>query len=116
MDSTSTDPNKQDALIAGLVSQAQQIEEEKSTIEIGEQPATVDKKSASVSKSIINVSYVIIFLVGVVGSFMSKQGIFDMDAYVKFIQVFAYIWAPLVVAVGGGRAFKNYTEKKFAVK
>lgn len=116
MDSTNTDPNRQDALIAGLVSQAQQIEEEKSTIEVGEEPATANPKSVSVSKNIINVSYIVIFLVGVVGSFLSKQNIFDMDAYVKFIQVFAYIWAPLVLAVGGGRAFKNYTEKKFAVK
>jgi len=115
MDATNIDPAKQQELINGLVSQAQQIESEVSTIEVGEEPATADKKSSSASKTIINISFIVIFVVGVVGSFLTKNTTvtFDMDAYVKFISVFAYIWAPLVVAVGGGRAIKNYTEKKY---
>lgn len=116
MDSTVTDPSKNENLIAGLVSQAQQIEHENKTIEVGEEPATADKKSVSMSKTLINLAFVVIFIVGVVGSFLSPKGMFDMDAYVKFIEAFAYIWAPLVIAVGGGRAFKNFTEKKYAVK
>jgi len=116
MDTTNIDPAKQQELINGLLAQAQQIESENSGVEVGEEPATANTKSPSASKAIINVSFIVIFVVGVVGSFLTKNTTvtFDMDAYVKFISVFAYIWAPLVIAVGGGRAFKNFTEKKYA--
>jgi len=67
-------------------------------------------KSKSQSILLINMAFVIILLAGVAGSFIS---VFDMDKFVSFLEVFAYVWAPLVVAVGSGRAVKNYVNKKF---
>lgn len=67
-------------------------------------------KSKSISKNLINIAFIIILIAGVVGSFWAQ---FDMDKFVNFLEVFAYVWAPLVVAVGGGRAFKNYVNKRY---
>lgn len=119
MDSTSIDPAKQQELINNLLNQVQQIQSENSTIEIGPDSGTAPAeggKSSSTTKILINAVFVIVFLVGIVGSFLTKSTVipFDMDAYIKFISAFAFIWFPLVIAYGTGRAFKNYTEKRFA--
>ena len=79
-------------------------------VELGPQNPNADKKSVSVSKSIINISYLAFGVVGIVGSFWER---FDMVKYTDFLRTFAMIWAPLVIAVGGGRAFKNYVNKKY---
>ena len=70
----------------------------------------VPVKGDGVSKWMINISFIVFGLCGVVGSIWNG---FDMTKYTQFLQTFAYVWAPLVVAVGGGRAFKNWTEKKY---
>ena len=93
-----------------LTRQAERLEEQSMQIEIGEQPAHANPKSVSVSKWIINISYILFGLTGIVGSFWDQ---FDMAKYVMFLEAFAYIWAPLVIAVGGGRAFKNFVTKKY---
>ena len=78
--------------------------------EMGEINPNADKKSSSTSKMIINWSYVVFGIVGIIGSFWSR---FDMTKYTEFLSTFAYIFAPLVIAVGTGRAFKNYVSKKY---
>lgn len=70
----------------------------------------VETKSKSQTKFLINMAFIIILIAGVAGSFIS---VFDMDKFVSFLEVFAYVWAPLVVSYGSGRAFKNYTDKKY---
>lgn len=67
-------------------------------------------KSKSMTKALINIAFAVILATGIAGSFIKQ---FDMDKFVSFLEVFAYVWAPLVVAVGGGRAFKNWTEKRY---
>lgn len=67
-------------------------------------------KSKSMSKMLINVAFILILLAGIIGSFID---VFDMDKFVSFLEVFAYVWAPLVIAVGAGRATKNFVEKKY---
>jgi hypothetical protein len=81
-------------------------------VEVGAAPTVggIPVKTDSTSKWMINISFVVFGLCGVVGSVW--QG-FDMTKYTQFLQTFAYIWAPLVVAVGGGRAFKNWVSKKY---
>ncbi len=80
--------------------------------EMGKDDGT-KSKSKSLSKNLINIAFIIILLAGVLGSFIAA---FDMDKFVSFLEVFAYVWAPLVVAVGGGRAMKNWTEKRYHAK
>ena len=65
------------------------------------------------SKSIINYSYLAFGVVGIVGSFWER---FNMTKYTEFLKTFAFLWAPLVISVGGGRAFKNYVSKKYSDK
>jgi hypothetical protein len=82
-------------------------------VEIGEAPmgpGGQPTRGDGVSKWMINISFIVFGLAGVVGSVWNG---FDMTKYTQFLQTFAYVWAPLVVAVGGGRAFKNWTEKKY---
>ncbi len=76
-------------------------------------PTPVGKKSSGSSKNIINITFVVIGLVGIAGSFIDQ---FDMQKYTDFLNVFAIIFAPLVITVGGGMAFKNYTLGKFGPK
>lgn len=113
MDSTpEMNQSQQEALMQAISQQAQQINDESSSgVEVGEQPATANPKSVSVSKGIINASFIIFGLIGIAGCFDVLN--FDMDKYVKFISAFAYIWAPLVIAVGAGRAVKNYSNQKY---
>jgi len=80
-------------------------------VELGPQNPNANPKSASVSKSIINLSYIAFAITGIIGSFWER---FDMVKYSEFLNTFALIWAPLVLAVGGGRAFKNYVNKKYS--
>lgn len=93
-----------------LTRQAERLREQSQQIEIGESHVKPTQKSISVSKTIINISYIAFGLTGIVGSFW---GAFDMSKYVSFLETFALIWAPLVVAVGGGRAFKNFVNRKY---
>jgi len=93
-----------------LMEQAKRLQEESINYEIGEQPANASPKDVSASKTIINISFIIFGVMGIVGSFWT---IFDMMKYVEFLKVFTYIWAPLVVAVAGGRTMKNWISKKY---
>lgn len=87
----------------------QRMSEQSYQYEMGPQQGG-DSKSKSASKTLINVAFIAILIAGIVGSFWT---LFDMDKFVNFLEVFAYVWAPLVVAVGGGRAFKNFVQKKY---
>ncbi len=96
--------------ISSLEDELKKVKEESHTVEIGEISRYADKKSVSMSKMIINISYIVFAIVGVGGSFLTN---FDMSKYTQFLSVFAYVWAPLVVSVGGGRAYKNHIQKKY---
>lgn len=91
-----------------LTKQAQKLKEQSMQLEIGAVPDG-GKKSSS-SKLIINGSFIIFGLCGIIGSFWD---LFDMAKYVMFLETFAFIWAPLVVSVGGGMAVKNFVNKKY---
>lgn len=93
-----------------LTEQAKRLREYSAHIEMGEVSPNANPKSVSRSKLIINASFIIFGIAGIIGSFWDK---FDMVKYTNFLSVFAYIWAPLVVSVGGGRAFKNFVTKKY---
>lgn len=95
---------------SGYNSQSNRLQDYSHSVELGPENPRADKKSVSVSKSIINISYCAFGLTGIIGSFWSA---FDMVKYTEFLNTFALIWAPLVIAVGGGRAFKNYVGKKY---
>lgn len=89
----------------------QRIGQQRYQYEMGADPNPgAQTKGKSMSKMLINVAFIAILSAGIVGSFWDA---FDMDKFVSFMEVFAYVWAPLVVAVGGGRAFKNWTEKRY---
>jgi hypothetical protein len=103
-------PEQRAARVKALEEQIKRLSEEEMSYEFGEVNPNANPKDVSISKSIINLSYIVFGLCGVVGSFWDA---FDMIKYVEFLKVFAYIWAPLVIAVGGGRAFKNFVNKKY---
>ena len=86
------------------------LTEEQHNVELGEQSPTADIKSVSVSKWIINISFILFGITGIIGSLITE---FDMVKYTEFLSTFSFIWAPLVIAVGGGRAFKNFVNKKY---
>jgi len=104
-------PEQIDRQIKDLSEQKRKLAAEQYNYEFGSAPATATKKSISASKSIINWSFVVIGVAGIVGSFWSE---FDMNKYTQFLQQYAIIWAPLVIAVGSGRAFKGFVEKKYS--
>ena len=93
----------------------QRLTEDKYSYEVGADvstvPPEVQAKRQSMSIVLINISFILILLTGIVGSFFEG---FNMDKFVSFLQVFAYVWAPLLIAVAGGKSFKNWTEKKYA--
>jgi len=89
---------------------ASSLESKEQKIEIGESRYEPTKKDRSFSKGIINWSFIAFGIVGIVGSFWQQ---FDMTKFTDFLETFALIWAPLVIAVGGGRSFKNYINKKY---
>jgi hypothetical protein len=93
-----------------LEEQAKRLREEQMNYEFGEVSPNANPKDVSASKTLINVSFIVFGLCGIVGSFWDA---FDMTKYVEFLKVFAYIWAPLVIAVAGGRQAKNYINKKY---
>ena len=93
-----------------LTMQARKLREYSASVEFGAANPNADKKSVSMSKLIINWSFVIFGLTGIIGSFWDG---FDMLKYTQFLETFAYIWAPLVIAVGGGMAVKNAVNKKY---
>ena len=62
-------------------------------------------KSKSKSKTIINCFFIVFAFFGIFGSFVS---IFDMNKYVDFLKIFSVFFGPLVLAVSGGRSFKNF--------
>ena len=106
MESMSPKQAKEEA--ARLTEQARKLKEYSRQSEIGEE--LPNKKTSSFSKGVINVSYIVFGGVGIIGSFWEQ---FDMTKYVMFLEAFTYIWAPLVIAVGGGRAVKNFVSKKY---
>lgn len=91
-----------------LTKQAQRLKEQSMQLEIGSAPG--DGKKSSSSKLIINGSFIIFGTVGIIGSFWDA---FSMAKYVMFLETFAFIWAPLVIAVGGGMAVKNFVNRKY---
>lgn len=90
---------------------AGKLESKEQRIELGESKFQPTKKDVSFSKGIINWSFITFGIVGIVGSFWAP---FDMTKFTDFIETFALIWAPLILAVGGGRSFKNYINKKYS--
>lgn len=68
-------------------------------------------KSKVQTKWIINISFILILLTGIGGSFVD---FFDMDKFIGFLEVFAYVWVPLIAAFGTGKAVKGWSEKKFS--
>lgn len=93
-----------------LNEQAKRLREYSQNVEMGEVNINANPKNVSMSKNIINISYIVFGLTGVIGSFLEN---FNMTKYTAFLETFALIWAPLVISVGGGRAFKNYVTKKY---
>lgn len=89
---------------------AESLESKEQRVELGESKFEPTKKDVSFSKGIINWSFVAFGIVGIVGSFLAQ---FDMTKFTEFLETFALIWAPLVIAVGGGRSFKNFVNKKY---
>lgn len=89
---------------------ASKLESKEQKIELGESKFEPTKKDVSFSKGIINWSFIAFGIVGIVGSFWAP---FSMTKFTDFLETFALIWAPLVLAVGGGRSFKNYINKKY---
>lgn len=106
-------PDDRERRARALEDQARNLREEEMNYEFGEESPYADKKSKSISKNIINLSFIIFGIAGIVGSFWSR---FDMLKYVEFLRVFAWVWAPLVIMVGSGRAFKNFVNKKYEPK
>lgn len=92
---------------------AGRLENKEQTIELGESRFEPTKKDRSFSKGIINWSFIAFGVVGIIGSFWQQ---FDMTKFTDFLETFALIWAPLVIAVGGGRSFKNYLKKRYSTK
>lgn len=92
---------------------ANSLESKEQRIELGESKFQPTKKDVSFSKGIINWSFIAFGIVGIVGSFWTQ---FDMIKFTDFLETFALIWAPLVIAVGGGRSFKNFVNKKYNAK
>ncbi len=89
------------------------LSEQKYGYELGQDTSMtpeVKAKKKSQSITLINIAFIVILAAGIVGSFVDA---FDMEKYVKFLEIFAYVWAPLVVAVAGGTSFKNWSEKKY---
>jgi NADH:ubiquinone oxidoreductase subunit 3 (subunit A) len=91
-----------------LEQQARKLREEQVSYEIG--PPTQESSGKSFSKSVINWSFIVFGIMGIIGAWVPS---FDMMGYIEFLKAFAFIWAPLVIAVGSGRAVKNYVNKKF---
>ena len=103
-------PEQIDRQIKDLSEQKKRLSEEHYSNELGAPIIPPTKRSISISKTIINVTFVVIGITGIVGSFWSQ---FDMNKYTQFLQQYAIMWAPLIMAVGGGRAFKGYINKKY---
>jgi len=103
-------PEQIDRQINDLSEQKRKLSEEQYNNELSAPVIPPTKKSISVSKTIINVVFIVIGVAGIIGSFWSK---FDMNKYTQFLQQYAIMWAPLIIAVGGGRAFKGYVDKKY---
>lgn len=89
---------------------AEKLEGKSQSIELGKSQYQPTKKDVSFSKAIINWSFIAFGIVGIIGSFWMQ---FDMTKFTDFLETFALIWAPLVIAVGGGRSFKNFINKKY---
>ena len=89
---------------------ASKLESKEQKIELGESKYKPTKKDRSFSKGIINWSFIAFGVVGIIGSFWAP---FSMTKFTSFLETFALIYAPLVLAVGGGRSFKNYVNKKY---
>lgn len=106
-------PQQREQQAKAYEEQARRIREQQFNIEVGpevQHTSPEAKKSSSFSKNIINWAFIIFGVFGIIGSFWAP---FDMIKYVSFLETFAWLWAPLVVAVGGGRAFKNFVQKKY---
>lgn len=68
------------------------------------------KKGISWTKLLINSTFVVITLLGVVASL--EQSPINMDKYIQFLGNFASLWAPLVLAYAGGSSYSNYIKAK----
>jgi hypothetical protein len=67
-------------------------------------------KSQLNGKHLINAICVLIGCFGILGCFYSG---FDMEKYIKFVNVYVEIVVPLMIVVGAGRAVKNFTAKRY---
>lgn len=110
MKTDSMTPEQIDRQIRDLSEQKRKLSEEQYNYEFGPSSVPPTRRSISTSKMIINVVFIVVGIAGIVGSFWPK---FDMNKYTQFLQQYAIMWAPLIIAVGGGRAFKNFVSKKY---
>lgn len=97
------DSEKQLALLA----------EQMNRIREQEQMAEADpnkKKGISWTKLLINATFVVITLLGVVASLETSP--ISMEKYIMFLGNFAAFWAPLVLAYAGGSSYGNYVKAK----
>ena len=89
------------------------LAEQMNRIREQEQAAEADpnkKKGISWTKLLINSTFVLITLLGVVASL--EQSPISMDKYIQFLGNFAAFWAPLVLAYAGGSSYSNYVKAK----
>lgn len=98
-----TNSEKQLALLA---EQMNKIREQEQLTEV----ESTKKKGISWTKLLINATFVLITLLGVVASLETSP--INMDKYIQFLGNFAAFWAPLVLAYAGGSSYSNYVKAK----
>ena len=92
--------------LALLAEQMNKIREQEQLTEV----ESTNKKGISWTKLLINATFVLITLLGVVASLETSP--INMDKYIQFLGNFAAFWAPLVLAYAGGSSYSNYVKAK----
>lgn len=92
--------------LALLAEQMNKIREQEQLTEV----ESTKKKGISWTKLLINATFVLITLLGVVASLETSP--INMDKYIQFLGNFAAFWAPLVLAYAGGSSYSNYVKAK----
>ena len=92
--------------LALLAEQMNKIREQEQLTEV----ESTKKKGIICTKLLINATFVLITLLGVVASLETSP--INMDKYIQFLGNFAAFWAPLVLAYAGGSSYSNYVKAK----